>query len=1062
MDRRFEEVGTFDIRKKEWNKDLIKSHVDNIFKTLENMPNWTYHGSEWTHPTITKNTREELKQSVYSILKVDVSKPDGKHQEYKLQIPDLVKDQFFYIGGFYKIPIFQLYDMPIICRFSNTENKSYDLLKFRNNVVTVNLYLNKGKSAEKGTSYDIKIFNKKVPFHILLAATHTEEEVMSSLNSLIGTEYDHKIVEILTKAKETWCLGLTEPEKIDLVGSYFMSKISEKTKKGEDVIFSLKTAYDIDNFSKKFYYTDSILLEILSNLDDRVLFKRGCGDTDLRNKRLRMSEYILSPLIKKVYDFMLSVHKNHKDKFQIPQNVILESCNASSGEHKNSVAHIIHYNFPINPVGEVASLLQTSLVGPGGFKKDNVPPHLRNLNDTQMGILCPSDTPDRDGCGVVNNLVPTAKINEDLTFDFQSDKKLVTSFPITLVPFMQNDDATRLQMASSQIKQSIFVKGSEKPLVRTGLEDAYIDKTTFCHVAKDDGLVLYVDEEYMIIVYDDAEPYEVEMFEINYRTMYLNTIDRIDTKYRSGDRFERGDVLCKSRFIKDNELTLGKNMLTAVMVWKGYNYEDGIVISDSIVKDMESTHAVDLSYNIECGQILLSLEPDKYKPFPKIGETFRCGETYAKVKNIDWEAGIENINEEAIELTAPESCIITDITLYPNAWNKEIPEFTREISSKMDYQLERYNKIINSLSPYMSDDDILKFTKRNGISNLNCDKHNIGKYVNKGQKVGGIHVNIRGIYNQQICVGDKIANRHGNKGVISKIIPKSEMPILEDGRRPDIIINPLGIISRMNVGQLFEMHMGEAIFQLKNKITSQFEDTKGGYKKAEKLLKEFLDIVDHTDGKWATKKIVKEFNHAFKKSGSLKESCAAIYTIQPPFQSTPPGDLLKAMEFVGAKSKIRIIDPTTNSEIENPISIGYMYFDKLVHRATEKLSARSIGPYNKKTSQPISGKSNRGGHRLGEMEVWALLAHDAKRFLNDILTTHSDSIGKKNKVLAEILQNPSLVSDDEDLDDKPQSLRVMEAYLNTMGLTMDYIDNSDDNISFLFNEIYNQRDEKKK
>ena len=1069
MDHRFEDASIFEVRRLEWNKDIIKSHIDEIFKTLENMENWTYHGSQWTHPVLTKNTKEELKQSVFSILKVDASRPDGKHQEYKFQVPDLIKDQFFYIGGYYKVPIFQLYDMPIICRFTNTETLSFNSLRFRNNAITITLNIkNNTYEEEKKAPYPVKIFNKNIPFEILLGLIHTEDEVLDALNSVFGissyqtSNINGRIIEIVDKARESvWSLDLSEEERDDMLGRYFAAKSSDSVTKGKDVRFSLKTAYDIDHFSRRFYYTNSILTELLVNLDPNILFKRGKGDTDIRNKRLRLGEYILAPLIKKVYDFMLTVHRNHRDKFQIPQNIILESCNASVGEHKNSVAHIIHYNFPINPVGEIASLMQSTLVGPGGFKKDNVPPHLRNINDSQFGILCPSDTPDRDGCGVVNNLVPTVELNRDLTFNFDKIKQdMVTSLPISMVPFMENDDATRLQMASSQIKQSVYIKGAEKALVRSGLEDAYLGKSTFCHTAKKDGLVLYVDDEYMIIVYDDADPYEIEMFEINYRTMYLNTVDVIDTKYRAGDRFETGDVLCQSKFIQDGEMALGKNLLTAVMVWKGYNYEDGIVISDSIVKDMQSMHSVDLSYNIECGQILLSLESDTYKPFPKVGDEIKCGEVYAKIKNIDWEAGIENINEEAIEQTSPEDCTISSIALYPNSWNKEIPEFTNEIRKKMDTQLDRYNRIVNSLTPYMDEDEIIKFTKRNGISNLNCDKHNIGKYVTKGQKVGGVYVELKGVYKQNICVGDKIANRHGNKGVIARIIPEREMPIFEDGRRPDIIINPLGIISRMNVGQLFEMHMGEAIHQLKCKIMSECDDSKSGYKKAELITKQFMNIVDHTDGKWASKKILKEFKKNYQKSGSISNACEHLYTIQPPFKSTPPDKLFEAMDFVGAKVSMKLKDPSTGLDIENPIALGYMYFDKLVHRATEKLSARSIGPYNKKTSQPISGKSNRGGHRLGEMEVWALLAHDAKLFLNDLLTTHSDSIGKKNRVLAEILQNPSLVDSEEELDDKPQSLRVMEAYLNTIGLTMDYMDNSEDNISYLFNENYNRSSDK--
>lgn len=1054
MDERFVDTCIFDIRKREWNKEKIKNDIDQIFKTVELMPNWTYHGSEWTTPVISKKSKEELKQSVYSILKAKITNPNAKEYEYRLQIPDLIQEQFFFIGGNYKVPIFQLFDMPVLFR-----NKSKDVrktsMKLRNNALTISFDVDIDKDNQP--QYMLRLFNKRIPFEILFSAMHTEEEFEKYFDDNSSIPKD-----LLVRIKDEWDLNLDEEEKINRVGEYFMTKPADRYKKGENVLFSLKVAYEVDHFSSRFFKTNSILMEILYHYQNFwYLQGKGYDDRDLQNKRLRLSEYILSDLVRIVYELMVSVHKNHKDKFQIPQNIILDSCNTSSGERKNDIANIIHYNFPINPVSEIASLIQTSVVGPGGFKKDNVPPHLRDLHDSQIGILCPADTPDRDGCGVVNNLVPVVKLNDDLTFNFdETNTDLVTSYPISLVPFLENDDATRLQMASNQMKQTIWVRDSQKPIVRSGLEDAYLDRTTFYHKAKAGGVVVYKDEEYMLVVYDTLDPAEVELFNINYRSLNMNVMDYTHTKYNEGDRFKEGDVLCNSDFIKDNEIALGQNLLTAVMIWKGFNYEDGIVISDKVVNKMKSVHHVDLSYHIESGQALLSLEDGKYKPFPEIGQKIKKGQAYAKIKNLDYESAVENVNEDAIEQTADEHCEVIRIKIYPNAWNKQVREFHNDIMFFINNQLTRYNLIVNSLTPYMDDDEIAKFTKRNNISNLNCNDKNIGKYTKKSQKIGGVLVQVDGIYEQAIGVGDKVANRHGNKGVIAKIVPEEEMPVLEDGRRPEIIINPLGIISRMNVGQLFELHMSEAVHQLKQRLKENFNVTGSSESKKEfdaacEFVKKFYMIIDKSPKHTNTKRVLKEFAKVYKRTGDFELATETLYVIAPPFQSPTPEELDEAMKFVGAEYKMSLYDPETDLHIREKVACGYMYFEKLIHRASDKMAARSIGPYSRKTSQPMSGKANLGGHRLGEMEVWALLAHDAKVFLKDLLTVHSDSIGKKHKVLAKILQNPAL-AESEEVDDRPQSLRVLEAYLNAIGLNMSF--NDDDNNGYLFDENINRKD----
>jgi DNA-directed RNA polymerase subunit beta len=763
----------------------------------------------------------------------------------------------------------------------------------------------------------------------------------------------------------------------------------------------------------KYFKTSSVVFEILN-----ALYEGFRSDTDLKNKRVRFTEYILSPLIKKIYNLVLSIYKSSKVSFKIPQTTLVDVCNVSD---------IVHHNLTINPVTEIASLCQITLTGPGGFKKSNVPAHLKNINDTHFGRICPADTPDRDGCGVILNMVPTVKLNSLGMFEEPEENNII-SYPISLTPFLEHDDQIRLQMASSQIKQSIYIRNSESPNIKSGLESEYLNKSTFLNIAKNNGEVIYLDDSFMVVKYQDGTG---DVFKLKYKELYLNTLDYVIPCFNMGDMFKEGEVLSHSTYIKNDELTIGQNLLTGIGIWKGFNYEDGIVISDRLINEQKFTsiHNIDLSFIIDSGQVLLSLENDVYKPLPVIGEKIKKGGVCAKIKTLVEERGCESINIEPHEITAPLDCKIINIEIYPNTWNKKVDEFNKYIEGMQWRQINKFVKIYNELIKFMSKEEADNFCKANNLSPLDC-KTNVGKYTIKDQKFTGVLVKISAIYKETIGIGDKIANRHGNKGVISKILPRNKMPKLEDGRVLDIILNPLGIISRMNVGQLYELHLSECLYQIKQNIKN-IKDINDKIK----YLSDFLDIIDIDEKKENSKKILKEFE-----LNNYDENI--LFLIQTPFKSIGPKELMRALEYSGAKFKQSVFDPTTNSELKRNIAVGYNYFLKLVHRASDKISSRSIGPYSQKTMQPLGGKSNQGGHRVGEMEVWALESHGATKFLKDLLTVHSDSSGLKNKLLSDIIQNPSLI-DKELTDTKPQSLRLLESYLKILGLEINFQEETD-------------------
>lgn len=990
----YENVPIFDRRKEEWEKDKILETITQLFKKIELIEGWKLESCVWNVSKRKTTKSEELKKHLLNHIRAIIRNPNNKELVYDIQIPILIQDQFFYMGGFLKVPVFQIYDFPIIFRRK--------LLKFRNNLISVSLNL--GRSDD---GYRLEIFNESVPIENVITACMTAEELMEFVDSKFESLDDlQEKCPPLSMIVHT-CLAKwennTEQEILHDLGKPFSKQNTDISKKARNIIFSLKAAYEIDFFSQPFMKTNSILFELFQALIDGPK-----SDTDLKRKRIRFSEYIYAPLTKKLYDMILTLNgtRTNKDKFQIPQTIIVDNCNVSD---------IVQYNFRVNPVGEIAGMLQTTLTGPGGFMKKNVPSNLRDLDPSQKGRICPADTPDRDGCGVILNMVPTVDINKDGSFG-KPDEKIITSYPISLVPFLKNDDQVRLQMASNQLKQAILLDKSEKPYIKSGNESNFLEYSTYLYKAKNDGEVLHLDNKFMIVVYGDKD---AELIKIGPRSTYLNTVNLLIPKFKEGEKFKKNDIICHSKMIEDGELSLGQNLLAGICIWKGFNYEDGIVLSDEVTKDkFTSIHSTDLTISIESGQVLLSLKNDEYKPLPLIGEKIKKGQVIAKIKTLDGEDGFESINIDPYEMISPVDCVISDIEIYPNSWNKKVIEFNNFIQELSIRQTDKFVILKEKLRTYLPDEEVEKFIVLNGISSLDCGT-NTGKYSYKKQKIGGVVIKIQATYKEQIGIGDKIANRHGNKGVISKIIPKDQMPTLEDGRKLDIVLNPLGIISRMNVGQLYEVHLNEARYQVEQKMNLMKTEE-------EKLefLEGFLDLVDKTPNKRVKPKVVEEY----KKTGK-------IYLIQPPFESITPEDLFDIMEYSGAKFKYPVFDPAIGTNLKKEITCGYIYFLKLVHRSSDKISARSIGPYSKKTLQPLGGKSRGGAHKFGEMETWALMAHGAEKLLEDFTTVQSDSPGLKNKLLAEILGNPDLVHDDN-YDIKPQSLRLMDSYLKVLGLNI--------------------------
>jgi len=514
------------------------------------------------------------------------------------------------------------------------------------------------------------------------------------------------------------------------------------------------------------------------------------------------------------------------------------------------------------------------------------------------------------------------------------------------------------------------------------------------------------------------------MFNIEYRKIYVEHLDFMNVYVKPGDKFKEGDILAESNYCKNGEIVFGKNLLTGVMIYYGNNYEDGIVISDRLVKEntLTSIHYKDLSFTLPPYKVLLSLSDNEYKPLPLQYETLAKGSPYARIQGLSEDDLYSQFGEETY-LKAEKKYIISEVKVYANSWNTDIPEFNDWVDRTVESQKEKQNDLKKIITDKFSKEQASQIIKENGLDLYSF----VGKYKNKREKINGIHINISGIYQRQIQVGDKVANRHGNKGIISRIVPHEKMPRLEDGRHLDICINPLGIISRMNIGQLYELHLTMAFYDLVNQLAEMSTNNKPQEEIKEYLLG-FIKIIDKTKDNWYYNQFVE----------SVPNEISLLYLkdlrlIQPPFESCKMEDMKRALEYTRTPFKQKLYDPVSKQEIENEISCGYVYFLRMVHIAEEKLAARGIGSYTKRTLQPLGGRKNKGGQRCGEMETACIIGHDAPINLFEFLTTKSDCIDLKNKYIRNFIDS-NLVDENKILDTTPESVKLLNSYLTVIGV----------------------------
>ena len=680
-----------------------------------------------------------------------------------------------------------------------------------------------------------------------------------------------------------------------------------------------------------------------------------------------------------------------------------------------------------NPLSELTNKRRLSALGPGGLSRDRAGFEVRDVHYTHYGRMCPIETPEGPNIGLINSLATYARINEyglieapyrkldksdpsnpvvtdevvymtadeednyivaqanepldeeghfvknnvsgrfkDETSEFPKanvdlmdvSPKMVFSVATSMIPFLENDDANRALMGSNMQRQAVPLLRTEAPVVGTGMEGKAAVDSGVCIVAKHDGVVEISSSEKIIIKCDDGtrDEYHVIKFARSNQSNCMNQRPIV----KRGDRVTKGMVIADGASTANGEIALGKNPLIGFMTWEGYNYEDAVLLSERLVQEDVYTSVHIEEYEVEArdtklGQEeitrdLAGLSPDTLKDLDENG-IIRIG---AEVRAGDILVGKVTPKGET-ELTAEERLL--------RAIFGEKAREVRDTSLRVPHGA--YGVIM----------DTKIFTRENGDE--------LPPGVNKS-------VRVYIAQKRKISVGDKMAGRHGNKGVISRILPVEDMPFLPNGRPLDIVLNPLGVPSRMNIGQVLEIHLGLASKVLGFNVSTPVFDGANEFD-----IMDALEMAnDYANEDWDT------FYEKYK-DDTEKEVMDYLY------ENRDHREEWKGVP-INRTGKVRVRDGRTGEEFDSPVTIGYMHYLKLHHLVDDKIHARSTGPYGMVTQQPLGGKAQFGGQRFGEMEVWALEAYGASYTLQEILTVKSDDIAGRVKTYEAIIKGDNI------------------------------------------------------
>ena len=726
-----------------------------------------------------------------------------------------------------------------------------------------------------------------------------------------------------------------------------------------------------------------------------------------------------------------------------------------------------------NPLSELTHKRRLSALGPGGLSRDRAGFEVRDVHYTHYGRMCPIETPEGPNIGLINSLATYAKVNEygfieapyrvvdksdpanprvtdevvyltadeednfvvaqantpldeeghfinnnvagrfrEETSEFQKraidlmdvSPKMVFSVATSMIPFLQNDDANRALMGSNMQRQAVPLLKTEAPAVGTGIEGKAAVDSGVCVVAKHAGVVERSASNEIIIKRDDNGAKDVYHLIKFSRSNQSNCYNQKPLVYKN-DHVEAGEVIADGPSTSNGEIALGKNPLIGFMTWEGYNYEDAVLLSERLVMEDVYTSVHIEEYEAEARDTKLGPE-EITRDVPGVGDD--------ALKDLD-ERGIIRIGAEVragdilVGKVTPKG--ETELTAEERLLRAIFGEKAREVrDTSLKVPHGAYGVII----------DAKVFTRENGDELAPGVNQTVRIYIAQKRK---------------ISVGDKMAGRHGNKGVVSRVLPVEDMPFLPNGRPLDIVLNPLGVPSRMNIGQVLEMHLSLACKALGFNIsTPVFEGAN------EVDIMDTLEIAnDYVNTSW------EEFEEKYKD------------TLKPEVMDYLGSHLEHRELWKGVPlqrdGKVRLRDGRTGEYFDSPVTIGHMHYLKLHHLVDDKIHARSTGPYSLVTQQPLGGKAQFGGQRFGEMEVWALEAYGASYTLQEILTVKSDDVVGRVKTYEAIIKGENIPE-----PGIPESFKVLLKELQSLGLDVSVLRDDGTEVEIGENVDYGETD----
>ena len=808
--------------------------------------------------------------------------------------------------------------------------------------------------------------------------------------------------------------------------------------------------------------------DIIASINYNIHLEYGIGNDDdidhLGNRRIRAVGELLQNQYRIGLSRMERVVRERmttQDKDTVtPQSLInIKPVTAAVKEFFGS-SQLSQFMDQNNPLSELTHKRRLSALGPGGLSRDRAGFEVRDVHYTHYGRMCPIETPEGPNIGLINSLATYARINEYgfveapyrkldksdpanpvvtdevvyLTADEEDNyivaqanepldedghfkknnvsgrfreetsefpkanvdlmdvsPKMVFSVATSMIPFLENDDANRALMGSNMQRQAVPLLRTEAPVVGTGMEAKAAVDSGVCIVAKHDGVVEMSSSEKIIVKCDDGtlDEYHVIKFARSNQGNCMNQRPIV----KKGDRVTKGMVIADGASTSNGEIALGKNPLIGFMTWEGYNYEDAVLLSERLVKE-------DVYTSVHIEEYETEARDTKLGPEEITKEVSGNGDN--ALKDLD-ENGVIRIGAEVragdilVGKVTPkgETEATAEERLLRAIFGEKAKE-TRDTSLKVPHGA--YGVVM----------DTKIFTRENGDE--------LPPGVNKS-------VRVYIAQKRKISVGDKMAGRHGNKGVISRILPVEDMPFLPNGRPLDIVLNPLGVPSRMNIGQVLEIHLSLAAKVLGFNVSTPVFDGAN-----EHDIMDALEMAnDYANSDWET------FYEKYK-DDTEKEVMDYLY------EHRDHREEWKGVP-INRTGKVKVRDGRTGEEFDSPVTIGFMHYLKLHHLVDDKIHALSTGPYGMVTQQPLGGKAQFGGQRFGEMEVWALEAYGASHTLQEILTVKSDDVTGRLKTYEAIIKGENIPA-----PGIPESFKVLLKEFQSLGLDVGVLDENGEEV----------------